>query len=306
MRIKEVCEKTGLTDRAVRLYIDEGLLTPNEEVSYAGRRSLIFSEEDVAVLSAIAALRRADFSLADIGAMQKSPEQIGEILTAHRTRVEEDIAARQKILTALNGIDDPASLDYRGVADAIEQSASGKIYPKEDSSMGLKDVSRIIRRRIPSLLALLFLLIGMGWLFPCIIRALFATTEIHMGGGFDYLYHFSLAAVGRGWPLILAALALVGGAVMSFGHLLTGKKPYLLAGGGLLLLAAVLLLTLPAELGEKLFYYEFLRYRFSLLWDLIGGNSGGMDVWIRSVKFLPMAASLVCLGAALGYSRETM
>lgn len=31
MKIKEVIDKTGLTDRAIRLYIDEGLVLPNIE-----------------------------------------------------------------------------------------------------------------------------------------------------------------------------------------------------------------------------------------------------------------------------------
>ena len=42
MKIKEVIEKTGLTDRAVRLYIDEGLTSPSIEESYNGRKSIDF------------------------------------------------------------------------------------------------------------------------------------------------------------------------------------------------------------------------------------------------------------------------
>ena len=42
MKMKEVTEKTGLTDRAVRLYIDEGLALPNIEESYSGRKNIDF------------------------------------------------------------------------------------------------------------------------------------------------------------------------------------------------------------------------------------------------------------------------
>jgi rod shape-determining protein MreB len=68
--MKEVCDKTGLTDRAVRLYIENGLLSPNQESSYSGRKSISFSAEDVEILQNIAVLRKAEFSLADIRDMQ--------------------------------------------------------------------------------------------------------------------------------------------------------------------------------------------------------------------------------------------
>ena len=50
MRMKEICERTGLTDRAVRLYIENGLLFPEKTASYSGRESIRFSEEDAVVL----------------------------------------------------------------------------------------------------------------------------------------------------------------------------------------------------------------------------------------------------------------
>lgn len=38
MKIKEVCEKTGLTDRAIRYYIENGLVFPDKNENYAGHR----------------------------------------------------------------------------------------------------------------------------------------------------------------------------------------------------------------------------------------------------------------------------
>ena len=65
MRIKDVCERTGLTDRAIRLYMESGLVVPKQDYNYMGRRSISFSEEDVRILEAVAILRRAEFFLAD-------------------------------------------------------------------------------------------------------------------------------------------------------------------------------------------------------------------------------------------------
>ena len=75
MRMKEICERTGLTDRAVRLYIENGLVFPERTASYSGRESIRFSEEDAAVLSRIATLRKTAFSIADIRTMTETPEE---------------------------------------------------------------------------------------------------------------------------------------------------------------------------------------------------------------------------------------
>ncbi len=66
MRMKDVLARTGLTDRAVRLYIENGLLSPRQESNYAGRKSIEFSEEDVETLEVIATLRKSGFSLSPI------------------------------------------------------------------------------------------------------------------------------------------------------------------------------------------------------------------------------------------------
>lgn len=46
MKIKQVCEATGLTDRAVRYYIEEGLIAPRYTENYLGRKAFDFSEDD--------------------------------------------------------------------------------------------------------------------------------------------------------------------------------------------------------------------------------------------------------------------
>jgi len=43
MKIKAVCERTGLTDRTIRYYIEEGLLSPSFNENYIGRKSFDFT-----------------------------------------------------------------------------------------------------------------------------------------------------------------------------------------------------------------------------------------------------------------------
>lgn len=61
MKIKAVCEKTGLTDRTVRFYIEEGLLSPKYKENYLRRKTFDFSDEDVRVLQSISVFQCEKF-----------------------------------------------------------------------------------------------------------------------------------------------------------------------------------------------------------------------------------------------------
>lgn len=43
MKMKALCEATGLTDRAIRYYIDEALICPAYKENYLGRKTFDFS-----------------------------------------------------------------------------------------------------------------------------------------------------------------------------------------------------------------------------------------------------------------------
>ena len=74
MQIKDVCRRTGLTERAVRFYIEKELLSP-EKTWRNGREYLNFSEKDLCALNQIARLRRRFFTLEEIKTMQTRPDQ---------------------------------------------------------------------------------------------------------------------------------------------------------------------------------------------------------------------------------------
>ncbi len=67
--MKDVCQQTGLTDRSVRYYIECGLLVPNSQDNYAGRKNYTFTREDVERLGKIKILRGAGFSVEQIKAL---------------------------------------------------------------------------------------------------------------------------------------------------------------------------------------------------------------------------------------------
>ena len=79
LRMKEACTRTGLTERAVRLYIEKGLLHPWQE-EQNDRVLTFFSEEYIARLEDVAVLRKAGFSIDSIVTMTKYPQTIGDIV----------------------------------------------------------------------------------------------------------------------------------------------------------------------------------------------------------------------------------
>lgn len=96
MKIKSVCELTGLTDRTIRYYIEEKLIFPQYTENYLGRRSYDFSQKDVKDLKDIAVLRKFDFTLDEIKFIIDHGEAGGKIISGVKARTETSISDGQK------------------------------------------------------------------------------------------------------------------------------------------------------------------------------------------------------------------
>ena len=90
MKMKEVCDKTDLTERAVRFYVAKGLVSP-ELIVRNDREYREYSREDVQTLRDISDLRKLSFSIEEILSMQKSPERIAEVLSVRRAALRKEI-----------------------------------------------------------------------------------------------------------------------------------------------------------------------------------------------------------------------
>ena len=125
MKIGEVLEKTGLTDRAVRLYIEHGLITPSIEKSYSGRKSFVFSDEDVEKLRRISILRKADFSIAQIGRIDGGGEDAAAAFSEFMEYKREKHTADAEIIDALEKFSGDVTLE--SVAVALEVGGADKM-----------------------------------------------------------------------------------------------------------------------------------------------------------------------------------
>lgn len=88
MKMKEICARSGLTERAVRLYCERGLVHPEKHWE-RGREYLEFSDHNLRELTVVSELRRAEFTLEEIALMLEKPETCGDVLAGWRGRVAE-------------------------------------------------------------------------------------------------------------------------------------------------------------------------------------------------------------------------
>lgn len=132
MKIKEVIEKTGLTDRAIRLYIDEGLAAPNIEESYSGRKSIEFSPADVERLNNVALLRKAGFSIADIKRIVDDKETVKEVVEKFIEQTENNIKHESEIVEKLKSISFDEEVTIETICNSLSAAVGEKEVPKED------------------------------------------------------------------------------------------------------------------------------------------------------------------------------
>lgn len=119
MKIGAVCEQTGLTDRTVRYYTEEGLLNPGYTKNYLGRKTFDFSEEDVAMLKDIAVLRKYGFAIPEIKSILEDPAKSVEIIEALRQKKQETIQSEQELLDALLALEQGRAYTVPELAEAL-------------------------------------------------------------------------------------------------------------------------------------------------------------------------------------------
>lgn len=131
MKIKSVCEQTGLTDRAIRFYIDEGLLAPACTENYLGRKTYDFQPQDVDTLHNIAVLRKFGFSVAQIKAISENPDACRFLIQEIWQQKQDIVNQEQQLLSALEQVQLGHSSTLPELADALHAAAQSQ-QAKED------------------------------------------------------------------------------------------------------------------------------------------------------------------------------
>ena len=128
MKIKEVCAQTGLTERAVRFYLQQKLFSPQTQ-RRGGRTWLDFSPADMDRLKAIATLRKAGFTLEEIRSMTEDYQTNAPgAAFALRQRLRASIASYERLSRTHTGEAD----SLEGYAALLEQEVKGTPLPRRD------------------------------------------------------------------------------------------------------------------------------------------------------------------------------
>lgn len=313
MRMKEVLARTGLTDRAVRLYIESGLVHPACERSYTGRASFSFDEADVVVLAEVAELRRAGFAIADIARMQADPGCIPEIILARRADLRTEITQREATLDTLERLDPTAVQSCADLAAGLRATAPSNTIPKEDNNMTMHEIKNLLATKMAALLALLAALlctVNLGWLIfnGCFVELTLTPGGREMShpyGGYTPVLNYGWRPVGETLFAWLPVALVLAGAVLFALYIARSRRWMLLAAMSCVAVGALATLVLPADIAERVFFQEFIGYRFSLSYSILPRpHSASTDAFIRALKFIPPLAAIGCGVWALVRHRE--
>ena len=133
MKIKEIIEKTKLTDRAIRLYIENGLVHPRFTENYNGRKNIDFTEDDLKTLQNIATLRKADFSIAEIKSITEGSQNCKSVLEEFIRNKTDKIENDTKIVEALSPLLGEEEPDINSICEKLNAVTADKTVPKEDT-----------------------------------------------------------------------------------------------------------------------------------------------------------------------------
>ena len=177
MKMKDAIEKTQLTDRAIRLYIENGLVSPSCSENYAGRKNIEFSESDVEALKNVATLRKAGFSISEIKLMGSGQVPCRETLEEFIERTSERIESDKAVVEKLEAVVMSEDLSIETICESLNAVTEEKSVPQEDSQVSL--ITKITR--------IVFLTIGSLSLVAAILLAI-QTYHYEVKGWLHYLY----------------------------------------------------------------------------------------------------------------------
>lgn len=247
MKIKSVCELTGLSDRTIRYYVEEKLISPSYTENYLGRKSFDFSKADVDTLNDIAILRRFDFSVGEIRDIITDAENSKSIIQSVKDRTELRVNDGRVLLEALSRI--PADKAYT-LASLAEQLSK----PSSDLPLQTENIKRSAKQTLISVIKSVLLFIAV-WL-PVAICGLIVGVTVNV---YSYPVFYPKAIV------FLILLVLPSAVMLVIGRI---KKPWrqiarviTLAFCIISLLCGNFALTLPIGIMAKSETADITEYR---------------------------------------------
>lgn len=237
MKIKAVCEATGLSDRTVRYYIEEGLLSPKYTENYLGRKNYDFSQQDIKNLKKIALLRSYDFTVEEIHCIIHNSDSSQSIIRSVIHRTEKNLSDREEKIAYLKKLNTEKPYSFSDLAENLSNISYNASYQAEPAKSG-------VRKRIGSFLlrmvvfAIVWLPVAIGALILLLTRTEFYFPDYSLKG-FLYLllclspsigvlivsrFQFPGRKVVKGVLLVLCIVSIPFSAICSAFGVITGSK----------------------------------------------------------------------------------
>ena len=140
MKIKAVCDLTGLTARTVRVYIDEQLIAPKFTENYLGRRSFEFSQSDIAALQNIATLRKYGFSIDEIRNILLDSQTSIAIIENVKQRTQIQADEYRERLKALSRVESLKAYSVEELSEILLQGEAEIQFPVELPKLNVKEI----------------------------------------------------------------------------------------------------------------------------------------------------------------------
>lgn len=119
MKIKTVSEMTGLSDRTIRYYIEERLISPAYTENYLGRKSFVFSDKDIQTLNSISVLRQYDFTIDEIRRIAQDSKSSSAVIFDVRKRTAENASANEVKQQAISKLYTTMTYTLEQLADEL-------------------------------------------------------------------------------------------------------------------------------------------------------------------------------------------
>lgn len=131
MKIKEVSDRTGLTQKTIRFYERAGLIEPETKMCN-GRSFRTYSESDIAALHEVAVLRKARFSIDEIKQMQEGNDLLQELFSKYYQRMQQEKTELNKLVAVLDSVSQNRFTSKAELVHSIENVTRELSLPKTD------------------------------------------------------------------------------------------------------------------------------------------------------------------------------
>ncbi len=143
MRIKEAARRTGLTEKTIRYYESRGLVLPETE-ERNGKTWRNYTEEHVALLEAVATLRKAFFHVEEIDNILADPASIPETLAQVSARVEETYDTLERLRALMQQKELSRAPDMLALAAELREAVKPLPLPPQDLKFNFKAQDRML------------------------------------------------------------------------------------------------------------------------------------------------------------------